>query len=276
MNLSQYDIVFAVVQFLIRLGAALLVYVVARWLAKRARTWLHVTLPKANIPPSMSQLAERGAYYGILFVAILTGLALLGVPIEALLGASLVIVIILGIALQQSIANLAATIVFLLFQPFRVGEYIKGNGIMGTVKEIQFLSTVLVTGDNLEVTIPNSKLQGDNLLNYTRLGKLRIDFVFRVSYRDDLEKAKRVLYEVLKADERVLTDPAPFVFVQTLDDDAVVLEARPWVKPENYWTVQWDIPERVRVRFAADGISIPFPQRDVHLYQTDRPVPPTN
>jgi small conductance mechanosensitive channel len=276
MSLSDNEILLAVIRFLIRAGVALLIYFIARWLAGRARTWLHVALPKANIPPSMSQLAERGAYYGILFVAILTGLALIGIPIEALLGASFIIVIILGVALQQSIANLAATIVFLLFQPFRIGELIKANGVLGTVKEIQFFSTVLVTGDNLEVTIPNAKIQGDNLLNYTRLGQLRIDFVFGVSYREDLEKVKRVLYEVLKADARVLADPAPNVFVQTLDDSSVNFAARPWVKPEDYWTLQWDIPERVKQRFDAEGISIPFPQRDVHFFPTDRPTPPTS
>jgi small conductance mechanosensitive channel len=276
MTLGDYDVVTAVVGFLFRVAAAVLIFFIARWLARRARTWLHVSLPKANIPPSMSQLAERGAYYGILFVAILTGLALIGVPIEALLGASLIIVVILGVALQQSIANLAATIVFLLFQPFRIGELIKANGVLGTVKEIQFFSTVLVTGDNLEVTIPNAKIQGDNLLNYTRLGRLRVDFVFGVSYRDDLEKVKRVLYEVLKADARVLADPAPNVFVQSLDDSSVSFAARPWVKPEDYWSLQWDIPERVKQRFDAEGISIPFPQRDVHFFPTDRPTPPTN
>jgi small conductance mechanosensitive channel len=276
MTLSDNEILLAVIGFLIRLGGAFLIYFIARWLARRARTWLHVSLPKANIPPSMSQLAERGAYYGILFVAILTGLALIGIPIEALLGASLIIVVILGVALQQSIANLAATIVFLLFQPFRLGELIKANGVLGTVKEIQFFSTVLVTGDNLEVTIPNAKIQGDNLLNYTRLGRLRIDFVFSVSYRDDLEKVKQVLYEVLRADARVLADPAPNVFVQTLDESSVNFAARPWVKPEDYWTLQWDLPERVKQRFDAEGISIPFPQRDVHFFPTDRPTPPTN
>jgi small conductance mechanosensitive channel len=276
MTLGDYDMVTVVVGFLLRAGAAVLIFFIARRLAKRARAWLHVSLPKANIPPSMSQLAERGAYYGILFVAVLTGLALIGIPIEALLGASLIIVVILGIALQQSIANLAATIVFLLFQPFRVGELIKANGVLGTVKEIQFFSTVLVTGDNLEVTIPNAKIQGDNLLNYTRLGRLRIDFVFGVSYRDNLEKVKEVLYEILKADARVLADPAPNVFVQTLDESSVNFAARPWVKPEDYWTLQWDIPERVKQRFDTEGISIPFPQRDVHFFPTARPAPPTN
>jgi len=276
MNIDQSSLLYAVVGFLLRVGAAVLIYFVARWLARRARTWLRINLPKANVPPSMSQLAERGAYYGILFVAILTGLALIGIPIEALLGASLIIVVILGVALQQSIANLAATIVFLLFQPFRLGELIETNGVRGTVKEIQFFSTVLVTGENLEVTIPNAKIQGDNLLNYTRLGQLRINFVFNVSYRDEVEKVKRVLYEVLNADERVLADPAPFVFVQTLSDDGLVLEVRPWVKPEHYWPLQWDIPEQVKRRFDAEGISLAFPRRDVHLYQPDWPAPPAN
>ena len=276
MTLGTYDLLSAVLVFLLRVGAAVLIYLIGRWLARRSRTWLHISLPKANIPPSMSQLAERGAYYGILFVAVLTGLALIGIPIEALLGASLIIVIILGIALQQSIANLAATIVFLLFQPFRLGELIGTNGVMGTVKEIQFFSTVLVTGDNKEVTIPNAKIQGDNLSNYSRLGRLRIDFVFGVSYHDDLEKVKRVLYDILKSDERILADPAPLVFVQSLDDSSVSFAVRPWVKSEHYFPLQWDLPERVKLRFDAEGISIPFPQRDVHYFPVDRPTPPTN
>ena len=177
----------------------------------------------------------------------------------------MIIVVILGIALQQSISNLAATIIFMLFQPFRLGELIDANGVMGTVKEIQFFSTVLVTGDNKEITVPNSKIQGNNLVNYTRLGRLRVDFVFGVSYADDLRKVKEVLHEILAADPRVLADPAPNIFVQALDDSSVNIAARPWVKPDDYWSLQWDIPERVKLRFDAEGITIPFPQRDVHL-----------
>jgi small conductance mechanosensitive channel len=155
----------------------------------------------------------------------------------------------------------------MLFQPFKLGELVKANNVLGTVKELQLFSTVLITGDNLEVTIPNAKIQGDALYNYTRLGKLRVDFVFGVSYRDDLEHVKRVLYEVLTADPRVLTDPAPFVFVQELGDNSVNFAARPWVKPDDYWDVLWEMPERVKRRFDTEGISIPFPQRDVHLFQ---------
>jgi small conductance mechanosensitive channel len=261
---------FEVVQFALRIGAAILVFIVGRWLAGRARTALRVAMSKTTLAPSMTRLLLLLVYYGILFITLITALALIGFPITAVLTASLIIVVILGIALQQSIANLAATIVFMLFQPFKLGELIKANNVMGTVKEIQFFSTVLITGDNLEVTIPNAKIQGDTLLNYTRLGKLRIDFVFGVSYTANIEHVKRVLYDLLQSDPRVLTDPAPYVFVQELGDNSVNFAARPWVKTQDYWTLQWDLPERVKVRFDAEGISIPFPQRDVHLFQAAR------
>ncbi len=262
MSLDQLDLL----QFALRVVAAIVVFFVGRWLAERARTALKLALSKTTIAPSMARLLLLLAYYGILLITLIVSLALIGFPITALLTASLIIVVILGIALQQSIANLAATIIFMLFQPFKLGELIKANNVQGTVKEIQFFSTVLVTGDNLEVTIPNSKIQNDTLLNYTRLGKLRIDFVFSVSYHDNIEHVKRVLYDLLTADARVLTDPAPFVFVQELSDSGVKMAVRPWVKPDDYWTVQWDLPERVKTRFDAEGITIAYPRQDVHLY----------
>ena len=256
---------FALLQIALRIGAAILVFLIGRWLAHRARAALKVTLAKTTLAPSMARLLLLAAYYGILLVTVIFALALIGFPIEALLTASLIIVVVLGIALQQSISNLAATIIFMLFQPFRLGELIDANGVLGTVREIQFFSRVLVTGDNKEITIPNSQIQGNNLVNYTRQGRLRVDFVFGVSYADDLRKVKVVLHEILVADARVLAEPAPVIFVQSLDDSGVSIAARPWVKPEDYWTLQWDIPERVKLRFDAEGITIPFPQRDVHL-----------
>jgi small conductance mechanosensitive channel len=266
--MSQID--FSLVQSLVSVGAAIVVFLIGRWLAHRARTSLRLALSKTTIAPSMARLLLLLTYYGILLITLITSLALIGFPITALLTGSLIIVVILGIALQQSIANLAATIVFMLFQPFKLGELIKANNVLGTVKEIQFFSTVLVTGDNLEVTIPNAKIQGDTLLNYTRLGQLRVDFVFNVSYDSDIERVKRVLYDLLASDSRVLTDPAPFVFVQTLGDNGMQIAARPWVKSDDYWDFQFDLPERVKLRFDAEGITIPYPQRDVHLFQATR------
>jgi small conductance mechanosensitive channel len=257
-----------VLEIALRVGAAILVFIVGHWLAGRTRTALRIAMSKTTLAPSMTRLLLLLVYYGILLITAIMSLALIGFPITALLTASLIIVVILGIALQQSIANLAATIVFMLFQPFKLGELVKANNVLGTVKELQLFSTVLVTGDNLEVTIPNAKIQGDTLYNYTRQGKLRIDFVFSVSYHSDIEQVKRALSDLLASDARILADPAPRIFVQELGDSSVDIAARPWVKPDDYWDVQWDLPERVKRRFDAEGISIPYPQRDVHLFQT--------
>jgi small conductance mechanosensitive channel len=262
MQLSEVE----VLQLILRVVTAVVVFFVGRWLAVRARTALQLALGKTTLAPSMTRLLLLLVYYGILLITLIVSLALLGFPITALLGALLIIVVILGIALQQSIANLAATIVFMLFQPFKLGELIKTNNVQGTVKEIQLFSTVLVTGDNLEVTVPNAKIQNETLLNYTRLGTLRIDFTFSVSYHANLEHVKRVLYELLASDARVLAEPAPFVFVRALGESSVDFAVRPWVKTEDYWSLQFDLPERVKMRFDAEGISIPYPQRDVHLF----------
>jgi small conductance mechanosensitive channel len=267
---------YALFQIALRIGAAAGVLLFGRWLAGRASAALNEALARTTLAPSMARLMLLATHYGILLLTLISALALIGFPIQALLTASLIIVVILGIALQQSISNLAATIVFMLFQPFRLGELIDANGVLGTVKEIQLFSTVLVTGDNREITIPNSEIQNNNLVNYTRLGQLRVDLVFSVSYADDIHKVKEVLHEILAADERVLADPAPVIFVQSLDESGVSFAARPWVKPDDYWTLQWDLPERVKLRFDAEGITIPFPQRDVHLragVQGARPSP---
>jgi small conductance mechanosensitive channel len=250
----------------LRIGAAIGVFLIGRWLANRVRTTLTRTLSKTTIAPSMSRLLLLAAYYSVLLVTLIVALALIGFPIQALLTASLIIVVILGFALQSSISNLAATIMFMLFQPFRLGELIEANGVMGVAKEIQFFSTVLVTGDNKEITVPNAKIQGNNLINYSRLGRLRVDFLFSVGYSDDLEKVKKVLHQILAADQRVLAEPAPMVFVQSLADSSVNIAVWPWVKTEDYFPVLWTLPERVKNCFDAEGITIPFPQRDVHLH----------
>lgn len=262
MPLDEYQLL----SIALRIVAAVGVFLFGRWIARRARAALNKTFEKASMAPSMARLLLLAAYYGIMLVVVVTSLALLGFPIQALLTASLVIVVILGIALQQSISNLAATIVFMLFQPFRVGETIEANRVQGVVKEIQLLSTVLVTGDNKEITIPNAEIQGNNLINFSRLGQLRVDFVFQVSYADDLLKVKQVLSEILAGDERVLAEPAPLIFVSSLDESGVSFAVRPWVRSEDYWKFQWDLPERIKLRFDAEGITIPFPQRDVHLH----------
>lgn len=259
------------IKFGLRIVAAVGVFLFGRWLARRAHTALRNVLEKTSIAPSIARLLLLGAYYGIMLVVIVTSLALLGFPIHALLTASLIIVVILGLALQQSISNLAATIVFMLFQPFRVGESIEANGVQGTVKEIQLFSTVLVTGDNKEVTIPNAEIQGNNLVNYTRLGQLRVDLVFQVGHDDSLERVKAILAGVLAADKRVLGEPPPEIFVQSMNETSVSIAVRSWSSSADYWPLQRDLPGQVKLAFDSASITMPFPRREVHLYGGDTP-----
>jgi len=254
-------------QIIARIAAAVISLLLGRWLARRARTWLRVTLPKWPVfTPSLVQLSVLGAYYGILLIAVMLALAFIGLPIEIVLGIGLLVVLILGLALQQSISDLAATIIFMLFQPFRVGELVTANDVMGTVKEIQLFNTVLVTGDNTEVTIPNSKIRSTNLVNYTRLGRLRIDFVFPLSYRTDLAHVQRVLADLFAADPRVLADPAPMVFLQSLNTNGMNVAVRPWTKPGDYWQFQFDFVQQVKARFDQEGITFPYSQVDLHIH----------
>lgn len=256
---------FPILQIAIRVGFAVLVFLLGRWLAGRVRVTLDRNLGKTTIAPSMARLLILAAYYGFMLLVVIFALAIIGVPLEPMLSASLIIVVVLGFALKESLSNLAATILFMLFEPFRVGELVEANGLLGTVKEIQLLSTVLVTGDNKEVTIPNSKIQGNNLINYTRLGSLVAIFSFRVSYADDITKVKAVLHEIVDVDTRITTEPPPIIFVQSLDENCVSITARLMVKTEHYYPLLREIPERVKLRFDAEGITIPYPQRDVHL-----------
>ena len=260
-----------VFQTVLHIVAAIAVFFVGRWLAQRARVAAAVGLRKTPLPPSMTRLILLVVYYGLLVIMLMVILALIGFPVESLLIPALLILVVLGIALQQSIANLAATVMFMLFQPFKVGEVIKSNDVVGEVKEIQFFSVVLLTADNVEVTIPSSKIQSDTLQNFTRQGQRRVDFVFGVGYQDDLDHVTRVLRELLAADARVLAEPKPLVYVQELADSSVNFAVRPWVKTTDYLALQRELPRQVKLRFDTEGINIPYPQRDVHLI-TDKPI----
>ena len=257
---------FSLLEIAIRIGIAILVFLVGRWLARRIRISLDSNLNKTTIAPSMVRLLILVAYYGLMLLVVIFALAIVGVPLEPMLSASLIILVVLGFALKESLSNLAATILFMLFEPFRVGELVEANGLLGTVKEIQLLSTVLVTGDNKEITIPNSEIQSNNLINFSRTGSLRAVFIFKVSYSDDIAKVKAVLQEIVDAEPRVMSEPPPQIFVQSLDDNCVSFSMRLTVKSEDYYPVLSSIPERVKLRFDAEGITFPNPQRDVHLY----------
>jgi len=171
-----------------------------------------------------------------------------------------------ALALQGSLSNFAAGVLMIIFRPFKQGDFIEGAGVAGIVEAVHIFNTVMRTGDNKTIIIPNSGLMNGNIINYTTKPTRRIDLIYGIGYDDDLKKAKAVLEDILQSDERILKDPAPLVAVHALADSSVNFAVRPWVNSADYWAVTFDLNERVKLRFNAEGISIPFPQRDVHLH----------
>jgi len=170
-----------------------------------------------------------------------------------------------GLALQGSLGNFAGGILILLFKPFKVDDVIEAQGFLGKVNEIQIFNTILKTPDNKTVIIPNGALSNGSITNYSTEEQRRVDMVFGIGYNDDIKKAKAVLQKIVEADERVLKEPAPAIKVKELGDSSVNLACRVWVKGSDYWDVFFDMQETVKLTFDKNKISIPFPQRDVHM-----------
>ena len=173
----------------------------------------------------------------------------------------------IGLALQGSLANFAAGVLMIIFKPFKVGDFIDAAGHSGSVTEISIFTTILITPDNKKVILPNAQVTGGGITNFNVLGTRRVDLVAGIGYGDNIGKAKTVLEGILSADSRILKDPAYTVAVVELADSSVNLVVRPWVNCADYWDVFFEVTEAIKVRFDEEGISIPFPQRDVHLYE---------
>ena len=171
-----------------------------------------------------------------------------------------------GLALGGTLSNFASGVLLIIFKPFTVGDFIEAGGAMGSVKEIQIFNTILSSPDNKKVIIPNAQVTGGNIVNYSANGTRRVDLVIGVSYEDDLKKARQVIESVLKVDSRILPDPAYTVAVSELGDSSVNFVVRPWVNSDDYWAVYFDLTEKIKVTLEENGLSIPFPQRDVHLF----------
>jgi small conductance mechanosensitive channel len=171
----------------------------------------------------------------------------------------------IGLALSGTLQNFAGGVIILLFKPYKVGDFIEAQGHIGVVKEIQIFTTILLEVDNKTVIIPNGPLSTGSVVNYSAEPTRRVDFNFGIAYGDSVDKARKVLFQLFKEEKLILTDPAPFVGLNELADSSVNLTARVWVKAEDYWTVFFDINEKTYNAFNNEGISIPFPQMDVHM-----------
>ena len=203
----------------------------------------------------------------LLFIGFFVGLSALEInigPVLAVIGAA---GFVIAFALQNSLSNFASGILMLIYRPFDVSDWVNVAGVLGKVESMNLLSTQLRTPDNQLIIVPNNSVWGDVITNITGITERRVDMVFGIGYGDDIDKAQRILEDIVNSHERVLKEPEAVVKLHELGDSSVNFVCRPWVKPEDYWDVYWDITREVKRRFDAEGVSIPFPQRDVHIYQ---------
>ena len=248
------------------LWPALLLFIFGWWLVKRLKTLTVKALGKKMEEASAQFLGQivHAALLIILFIAVLSQL---GVNTTSLLAALGALGLAVGLALKDSLQNLASGFLLVALHPFSKGNYIEGAGTGGTVEKLTLLHTYLITPDNKRIMIPNSALTDGNLTNYSAEPHRRMDILVGVSYDDDIRKVKEVLLGLAAADERALKDPGPRVIITDFGDNSVNFSLRVWATLDDFWYLQWDLMERVKLAFDEEGITIPFPQRDVHLYQ---------
>lgn len=199
----------------------------------------------------------------VVFIAAINQLGIQTTSIIAVLGAA---GLAIGLALQGSLSNFAAGILIVIYRPYKVGDYIQADNHLGTVDDIQIFSTVLKTPDNKLVIVPNSSIMNGSIVNFSNQDKRRVDIIASCSYEDDIDKVKSVLADILSKDDRILSEPKPRIAVSELADSSVNLIVRPWVKNSDYIDVYYSLLEEIKKRFDQEGISIPYPQSDVHIH----------
>ena len=253
--------------FGVKILAAVAVFIIGRWVAKLMRRIVNKVMENRSVDPTIGKFVASLTYIALLTFFILAALGLLGIQTTSFIAVIGAAGLAIGLALQGSLANFAAGFLLIIFRPFKVGDYIEGGGTAGTVEVIQLFTTQLATPDNKTIIVPNSKMTGDNIVNYSAKGTRRVDMIFGIGYEDDIDKARNIITEILSQDERILKDPPTNIAVSELADSSVNFIARPWVNSGDYWSVYFETTEKVKKRFDAEGISIPYPQRDIHVYE---------
>lgn len=246
---------------------ALIILLLGWWVAKLLRNVLRRILTKRKVAASLVSFVCQLTYIAVVIFVILAALNRLGVQTTSFVAVIAAAGLAIGFALQGSLANFAAGVLLIIFKPFKVEDFVEAAGVLGTVEEISIFTTQLKTPDNRTVIVPNGKLTSDNIINHSAKGTRRVDLVIGVSYADDLKKVSKVLEDILAKDDRVLKNPPPQIAVSELADSSVNFVVRPWVKASDYWDVYFDTTEAAKTQFDKEGISIPFPQRDVHMYK---------
>ncbi len=259
-------LVVSVMSYLPKIIAAVLILIIGLWLIKVVNRVLRNFFIKKDYDITLEKFIADLVNWGLkvmLFIMVITQLGVQSSSLLAILGAA---GLAIGLALQGSLSNFAGGVLILLFKPFKVGDFIEAQGQTGTVKSISIFTTTLLTGGNQQAIIPNGKLSNDTIKNYSAEANRKNVMTIGISYDSDIKKAKDILLAIVNEQKTALNDPAPEVFVANLGDSSVDLSLRFWAKNEDYWKLNFYVLEEAKVQLEANGISIPFPQRDIHVF----------
>lgn len=248
----------------VRIIGTIAIFVIGKWIAKKLSALIKKVMERGEIDATLSAFIANIVDILLMVVVVLAAIKNLGIDTTsfiAILGAA---GLAIGLALQGTFGNIGAGVILILFRPFEVGNFVSVGGESGTVEAITLFNTTLLTPDNKVILIPNSAVASGNITNFSKKEERRVDFVFGIGYDDDLKLAKATLQEILDADTRILKDPESFIGVGELADSSVNFTVRVWVKAADYWGVHFDTIEKVKLTFDEKGISIPYPQMDIH------------
>lgn len=258
-----------VVVYGLKLLSAIAIFMIGKWLAKKATRWVEKMMNRSKIDPTLSSFAGNILYIMVLGFVVIAALSQLGVETTSLAAVIAAAGLAIGLALQGSLSNFAAGVLIIFFRPFKNGDFIEAAGMMGTVEEINIFTTHVKSLNNQEIIVPNAKITSDNIINYSRKDTRRIDLTFGIGYDDDIRKAKDILAELIAKDERILDEPEPQIMVSNLGESSVDIVCRPWVSTADWWDTRCDLLENAKIAFDNAGISIPYPQRDLHVITGD-------
>lgn len=259
------SIIEMIIPYVVNLGIAIVVFIIGKWLARKITNIVVSILKRIKgIDVTLVKFIENIIYYILMMVVILTALSKLGIETTsffAILGAA---GLAIGLALKDSLGNFASGVMLILFKPFKVGDFVTVAGVSGTVNEISIFSSILTTGDNQRMIVPNGSIIAGTIVNVNANPTRRVDLVVGIGYDDDIKKAKDVLTNILESNDKILQEKGLTVAVSELADSSVNFVVRAWVNTPDFWAVKFALTEEVKLKFDQEGISIPYPQQDVH------------
>ncbi len=263
---ARPEFIEAVLSWAGRLMIALLIFIIGRWIASIIGRQADKALTRARIDPTLAQFGATITAAVITIIAIIAALTHLGVQVTSLVAILGAATLAIGLAMRDSLSNFAAGAMLMGYRPFKAGDFVEAGGQMGVVETVGIFHTKIRTTTNQEITIPNSRIYGDVITNYSARERRRIDVTVGISYDDDISEAKTIIREVIAEDSRLYAEPPPIIWVGEMADSSIDLWVKVWTDLDPFWDARSDLLENIKQRFDEKGITIPYPQRDVHLY----------